>query len=295
MSAAFDKISIVGLGLVGASVALGLKKRGFVDRISAYDTDAESLEFGLSRSIIDEKATSIANCAEGSGLLVLAVPVRSIAASLAQLKDVTAIITDVSSVKSPVLKAGEEIFGESPANLVPGHPIAGSEQHGVEAADPNLFENHKVILTPAASTDEGAINSVEEMWQCLGARVIRMSAGHHDSVFAQTSHLPHLLAYALVDTLSVQGDSLEIFEYAAGGFRDFSRIAASDPVMWRDIFDANGEEVLDIMDKYMDELTEIRTLIAEGRMGELEALFKRAKVARDHFSSINAQPRKASD
>ena len=295
MSSGINKISIIGLGLIGASVALGLKKRGFAERISAFDTSSESLEIGLSRSIIDDKASSISQCVDGSSLILLAVPVRSISGSLAQLKDVTAVITDVGSVKSPVLKAGEEIFGEVPANLVPGHPIAGSEQHGVEAADPSLFENHKVILTPAATTDKGAISLVEEMWQCLGARVIQMSARHHDSVFAQTSHLPHLLAYALVDTLSVQGDSLEIFEYAAGGFRDFSRIAASDPVMWRDIFDANGEQVLNILDKYVDELSEIRALIADGRMEELEELFKRAKVARDHFASISGQAVKERD
>ena len=301
MKSRLQKVSIIGLGLIGASIAAGLKQRGLADRIIAYDTNAESLETGISRALIDEKADSVAACVQGSSLVVLAVPVLSIRDSLSQLKDVlleknrsgqAPVVTDVGSVKSTILKAANEIFGEHPANLVPGHPVAGSEKHGVEAADPDLFEKHKVILTPTASTDKDALGLVEEMWQGLGARVMQMTAEHHDSVFAQTSHLPHLLAYALVDTLSVQGDSLEIFEYAAGGFRDFSRIAASDPRMWRDIFDANGEEVLNILDRYVDELSAIRTLIADGRMEELEQLFKRAKIARDHFSSISQGKRK---
>ena len=295
MKSRLQKVSIIGLGLIGASIAAGLKQRGLAERIIAYDTNAESLETGISQAFIDEKADSVAACVQGSSLVVLAVPVLSIRDSLSQLKDVlleknrsgqAPVVTDVGSVKSTILKAANEIFGEHPVNLVPGHPVAGSEKHGVEAADPDLFEKHKVILTPTAATDKDALALVEEMWQGLGARVMQMTAEHHDRVFAQTSHLPHLLAYALVDTLSVQGDSLEIFEYAAGGFRDFSRIAASDPVMWRDVFDANGEEVLNILDKYVDELSGIRSMIAEGRMDELEALFKRAKIARDHFSLI---------
>lgn len=291
-----QNVSIVGLGLIGASIAAGLKQRGLAERIIAYDRNEESLEIGITQAIIDEKADSVAACAEGSDLVVLALPVLSIKAALSELKDVlfiksqsgrSIVITDVGSVKSPVLKAGKEIFGEFPVNFVPGHPVAGSEMHGVRAADPDLFEHHKVILTPTATTDKEALALVEALWQGLGARVVQMTAEHHDGVFAQTSHLPHLLAYALVDTLSDQGDSLEIFEYAAGGFRDFSRIAASDPRMWRDIFEANGAEVLNILDRYVDELSTIRTLIADGRMEELEQLFKRAKIARDHFSSIH--------
>ena len=309
MKQRFQKVSIIGLGLIGASIAAGLKQRGLTERIAAYDTNDESLEIGMKQAVIDEKADSVASCAKGSSLIVLSMPVLSIQDSLSELKDaffvknrsglsiknrsgLSAVITDVGSVKSSVLKAGREIFGEFPANFVPGHPIAGSEKHGVTAANPDLFENHKVILTPTSTTDKDALRLVEEMWQCLGARVIQMTAEHHDSVFAKTSHLPHLLAYALVDTLSAQGDSLEIFEYAAGGFKDFSRIAASDPVMWRDVFDANGKEVVNILDKYVDELGEIRSLIAEGKMEELEELFKRAKVAREHFSSISQQKQK---
>ncbi|MFP6806427.1 MAG: prephenate dehydrogenase/arogenate dehydrogenase family protein [Pseudomonadales bacterium] len=287
MSALFKTVSIVGLGLVGGSIAAGIKQRGLADQIAAFDSNKNSLSIGLEQGLIDKGCDSIVSAIDDADLIILAVPVLSIGATLSELKNTAAIITDVGSVKSPVVKAAKEVFGKMPGNFIPGHPIAGSEKHGVTAANPDLFERHKVILTPSANSDKSATDSVRKLWEALGAKVIEMTPDHHDLVFAQTSHLPHLLAYALVDMLSAQGESFEIFEYAAGGFRDFSRIAASEPVMWRDIFDANGEKVLPILDKYMDELSQIRTLIAEGKMKELEALFKRAKIARDHFSSIN--------
>jgi prephenate dehydrogenase len=286
----FKKVSIIGLGLIGGSMAAGMKKRGLVERITAFDADPVALQNGLASQVIDEKAESIEACVLECDLVVLAVPVLSIRETLSSLeavfKDESCIVTDVGSVKSPIIKTAEDLFGHLPKNLVPGHPIAGSEKHGVNAANPDLFENHKVILAPTSSVSEQAISTVTGLWQDLGANVIQMTASHHDGIFAQTSHLPHLLAYALVDMLSAQGDSLEIFQYAAGGFRDFSRIAASDPIMWRDIFQANKDEVLDSLDKYLSELGDIRNLIAQGNMEELEALFKRAKVARDYFSQL---------
>ena len=286
----FKKVSIIGLGLIGGSIAAGLKTRGLVERVSAFDADTMALENGLRQQVIDEKADSVEVCATDSDLVVLAVPVLSIRGTLASLETVfkskSCIVTDVGSVKSPIIQTAEELFGQLPENLVPGHPIAGSEKHGVTAANPDLFENHKVILTPTESVSEQATGTVKELWRALGANVIEMTPGHHDGVFAQTSHLPHLLAYALVDMLSVQGDSLEIFQYAAGGFRDFSRIAASDPVMWRDIFSANQDEVLISLDRYMQELGDIRRMISDGKTQELEELFQRAKVARDYFSGL---------
>ena len=287
----FKKVSIIGLGLIGGSIASGMKQRELAGEISAYDGDPSALTNGLALKVIDTGAGSIEECVIDSDLVVLAVPVLSIRESLESLealfKEKSCIVTDVGSVKSPIIEIAKELFGEIPRNLVPGHPIAGSEKHGVTAANPDLFINHKVILTPTESVADEATDSVAQLWDALGARVIEMTAAHHDSVFAQTSHLPHLLAYALVDMLSVQGDSLEIFEYAAGGFRDFSRIAASDPVMWRDIFKANRNEVLNSLDKYMSELGDIRQMISEGKMDELEELFKRAKIARDHFSRLS--------
>jgi len=287
MQPQFNKVSIIGLGLIGGSLALGMKQRGLAGHIAAYDANRQALTAGIKMGVIDESADTIKTCASDSDLIILAVPVLSIREILAELTDISGIITDVGSVKRPVIDAARELFGEIPSHLVPGHPIAGSEKHGVQAANPNLFENHKVILTPPDSADSGAVSAIVKLWESLGAQVMKMTADHHDSVFAQTSHLPHLLAYALVDMLSSQGDSLEIFEYAAGGFRDFSRIAASDPVMWRDVFKANDEKVLDSLDQYIEHLAEIRNMIAAGKAQELEALFKRAKIARDHFAAIN--------
>ena len=167
------------------------------------------------------------------------------------------------------------------------HPIAGSEQHGVAAANPDLFVGHRVILTPINETDEAAIDSVAELWRSLGATITFMSPEHHDQVLAQTSHLPHLLAYALVDTLSLGGDSLDVFQYAAGGFRDFTRIAASDPVMWRDIFLTNPGPVLDVLDRYIEEVGSLRRMISDGNEEQMSALFTRAKAARDYFAEIS--------
>ena len=204
------------------------------------------------------------------------------------------VITDVGSVKGIAIEAARRVFGELPENFIPGHPIAGSEKQGVVAADPNLFRQHKVILTPGEASNPAAIARVEKLWNGLGAEVVRMSVSHHDDVLAQTSHLPHLLAYALVDTLSAGGDSLEVFEYAAGGFRDFSRIAASDPTMWSDIFEANKEPLVQVLDQYLLKLETLKQLIESGEADQIKDVLSRAKVARDHFSNIQAIARSKS-
>ncbi len=284
----FERIAIIGLGLIGGSLAAALKQRGLKGSIVAFDNSAAGLAQGLGLGVIDESADSVADCIAGADIAVICVPVLAIPATLDQFVQFPGIITDVGSVKSPVLAAAQSAFGCVPANLVPGHPIAGSEKHGVTAASGDLFVNHKVILTPVDDTSASALQQVRDLWNRVGADVVTMTASHHDDVFAQTSHLPHLLAYALVDMLSQQGDSLEIFEFAAGGFRDFSRIAASDPVMWRDIFSANGAQVVRMLDKYQAELLELRELIATGDLDKLQAIFERAKLARDHFSRLQA-------
>ena len=278
-----DRVAVIGLGLIGGSFASGLKQRKLAKHVSAFDLDAQGLEFGLREGIIDSAAGSVADDCANAELLRLAVPVLSVQTILPDVPT-GALITDVGSVKVPIIAASEAVYGEMLETLVPGHPIAGSEQHGIAAADPNLFEKHRVILTPVAVTDPVATDRVRQLWQDLGSTVIEMSVEHHDSVLAQTSHLPHLLAYALVDSLSLQGDSMEVFQYAAGGFRDFSRIAASDPVMWRDIFKANGPSVLAVLDRFLDELDDLRRMIADGDVEALQQVFQRAKEARDCYS-----------
>lgn len=288
----FSRVAIIGLGLIGGSFGAGLRKRKLADEVVAWDRNERALQKGLDRGVIDVAAGSIAEAVAGAELVMVAVPMLAVEETLGAIAPhcgPDTIITDVGSVKGMLFEAAERAFGEIPANLVPGHPIAGSERHGVQAADPDLFVNHKVILTPKLSTNGDATRAVRELWQALDAQVVEMDAPHHDIILAQTSHLPHLLAYALVDTLSQQGDSLEIFQYAAGGFRDFSRIAASDPVMWRDIFAANPGPVLEILDRFTDDLARLRALIAEGDSNELARVFARAKTARDHFAMLIAQ------
>ena len=281
----FGSVAIVGLGLIGGSIAAGLKQRGLAT-VSAWDKDPASLEAGLQASVIDSALNSAAAAAEAD-ILILCVPVQSVAEVLTEIPTSDQLITDVGSVKAALIAAVREARGEVPGNFVPGHPIAGSEKHGVTAANPDLFEQHRVLLTPLAETEPAAVQTVRLLWQALGAEVTEMSPQHHDAVLAQTSHLPHLAAYALVDVLCQGGDSLEVFQYAAGGFRDFSRIAASDPTMWRDVFLTNQEPVLATLDQYIAELGALRDLVAAGDGDQLKAIFERAKAARDHFADLD--------
>jgi prephenate dehydrogenase len=285
----FQRVALLGLGLIGGSIAAAIRQYGLAESVSAFDRSSVALNKGLSLGLIDEAAESVAQAVTGADLVVIAVPVLAIGEMLRSISafvSPAAIITDVGSVKAPVIATAREFLPRFLPRIVPGHPIAGSERHGVAAADSELFLRHKLILTPVAETDSDAIERLSAFWEAMGADVVQMSPEHHDAVLAQTSHLPHLLAYALVDTLSQQGDSLEIFDYAAGGLRDFSRIAASDPVMWRDIYQANSGPVLAILDRYTQELLALRTMIKTGQFDALEEVFGRAKFARDHFSKV---------
>ena len=287
----FRQVSVIGLGLIGGSIAAGIKQQGLASSVCAWDENAANLALGHDLGIIDSIAADIHEATAQADLIILAVPVQSMEQVLRDIDLKDQVITDVGSVKGIAVEAARRVFGKLPENFIPGHPIAGSEKQGVVAADPNLFRQHKVILTPEEASNPAAIARVEKLWRSLGADVVRMSVSHHDDVLAQTSHLPHLLAYALVDTLSAGGDSLEVFEYAAGGFRDFSRIAASDPTMWSDIFQANKEPLVQVLDQYLLKLETLKQLIESGDAEQIKDLLGRAKVARDHFSNIHAKPR----
>ena len=283
----FKDVAIIGLGLIGGSIASALKQHG--SYVTAFDITPQNLDDGVRQGVIDEAADSVESACGNASLVILAVPVLQMPAlfkQLVKLDDIQSkVITDVGSVKGQML---ESLLVDGPllANFVPGHPIAGSEKHGVLNSDPTLFAQHKVILTPHAETDTVAINAVASMWRSLGAEVSEMSPTKHDLILAQTSHLPHLLAYALIDSLSDRGDSLEIFDYAAGGLRDFSRIAASDPTMWRDIFSSNKEALIDVLDRYVAELAELRRMIETDDQKSVYGVLDRAKSARDHFSQV---------
>jgi 3-phosphoshikimate 1-carboxyvinyltransferase len=210
-------------------------------------------------------------------------------AELAKLDLGSAVLTDVGSAKGNVVRAARLAFSGQGVRFVPGHPIAGSEQSGVEAANAQLFRRHKVILTPSEQSDEAALALVDALWRELGADVEHMDVEHHDQVLAATSHLPHLLAFTLVDSLAKRSENLEIFRYAAGGFRDFTRIAGSDPVMWHDIFLANREAVLRTLDVFRDDLDALRDAVDAGDGHQLLGVFTRARVAREHFGKILAR------
>jgi len=294
MKQEFGQVSVIGLGLIGGSIAAGIKQQGLASSVCAWDANAASLALGYDLGVIDSIAADIHEATAQADLIILAVPVQSMEQVLRDVDLKDQVITDVGSVKGIAVEAARRVFGKLPENFIPGHPIAGSEKQGVVAADPNLFLQHKVILTPEEASNPAAIARVEKLWRGLGADVVRMSVSHHDDVLAQTSHLPHLLAYALVDTLSAGGDSLEVFEYAAGGFRDFSRIAASDPTMWSDIFQANKEPLVQALDQYLLKLETLKQLIESGEADQIKDLLSRAKVARDHFSNIQAIARSKS-
>jgi prephenate dehydrogenase len=193
------------------------------------------------------------------------------------------VLTDVGSAKGSVIEAAQRVFGHVPEFFVPGHPIAGTEQSGVEASFSRLYQDRRVILTPLPGTSAHAAERVRDMWEATGAQVVSMNPVHHDAVLAATSHLPHLLAYSLVDTLARLDDNEEVFEYAAGGFRDFTRIASSDPVMWRDICLANGEAIVLMLEHYISNLQLLSKAIHNHDDRQLLDVFTAAKAARDRF------------
>jgi prephenate dehydrogenase len=220
-------------------------------------------------------------------VIVVAVPVGKTLEVLRNIKphlNPKTIITDVGSSKGAVVQAAREVFGDALGNFVPGHPIAGTEKSGVEASFAELFENRRVLLTPLENTDQQAVQTIRQMWESSGAFVEETSVKHHDDVLAATSHLPHMLAFALVDALATMDDKIEIFRYAAGGFRDFTRIASSDPQMWHDICVTNDKSIVAMLDLFMSDLERLRDAIKAGDSDYLLQVFTRAKKARDQFS-----------
>ncbi len=286
------RLVVVGLGLIGGSFAKGMREKGLFDEVVGVDLDAESRRLAVELGVVDRCETELAAACQGAAVIQLAVPILAMEKLLGQLARLDlgdAVLTDVGSAKGNVVRAARLAFDGKVARFVPGHPIAGSEQSGVEASNAELFRRHKVILTPQASTDAAALALIDGLWRALGADVEHMEVEHHDQVLAATSHLPHLLAFTLVDSLAKRSENLEIFRYAAGGFRDFTRIAGSDPVMWHDIFLANREAVLRTLDAFRDDLDALRGAVDAGDGHQLLGVFTRARHAREHFSKILAR------
>jgi 3-phosphoshikimate 1-carboxyvinyltransferase len=287
------RLVVVGLGLIGGSFAKGLKARGLCGEVVGVDLDAHSRERAVELGVTDRCEADLAAACVGADVIQLAVPIlamEKVLAMLSRLELGDAVITDVGSAKGNVVRAARDVFGrQRMARFVPGHPIAGSEQSGVEASNGEMFQRYKVILTPLEETDPSALYLVDRLWRELGADVEHMAVQRHDEVLAATSHLPHLLAFNMVDSMAKRDESLEIFRYAAGGFRDFTRIAGSDPVMWHDIFLANRDAVLRALDIYRGDLDTLRTAVEAGDGKQLLDVFTRAQAAREHFGRILAQ------
>lgn len=284
-----NHLAIIGVGLIGSSLALALKQAGYVQRISGYGRSEQNLKKGVELGVIDDYSLSITEVVSAADVVVLAVPLGAIKTSLENMKpglSANTIMTDVGSAKGSVVSEAREVLGDRFPGFVAGHPIAGTEKSGVEAGFATLYQNRKVILTPEPDTDSDALEVIKRMWLATGAEVECMEVQHHDLVLAATSHLPHMLAFSLVSHLSKMTDQDEIFNYAAGGFRDFTRIASSDPVMWRDICMANGEALVALIEGYKKELDEISRAIIDNNPDALFELFKDAKHTRDQLRKL---------
>jgi len=281
-----NKLCIIGVGLIGGSLARALKKVGSVGEIIGVGRDVSHLEKAKALGVIDHFETDISLAVKGCDMVVVAVPLgamQSVFQKIAPVITDEMIITDVGSAKESVVKAAQAAFKVIPETLVPAHPIAGTEKSGVEASFPELYENRRIIITPLETSSTQAILKVEDMWKACGAEVVKTTIEHHDEVLAATSHLPHMLAFSLVDTLAKMDAKNEIFDFAAGGFRDFTRIASSDPDMWHDICLANGDALVTMIKKFTDDLQLLSNAIEKNDSTYLKETFSRAKKARDEF------------
>lgn len=285
------QLTIIGVGLIGGSLARALRQAGAVQTIVGAGRGEANLIRAQELGVVDRYTLDLAEAVAEADVVLVGVPLgamHEVFAAIAPALKPEAIVTDVGSAKATVVADARRAFGARP-NFVPGHPIAGTERSGVEASFAELFQRRRVILTPLPETDPAALARVGEMWSAAGADVVDMSVAHHDEILAATSHLPHLLAYGLVDTLSRWDDSREVFQFAAGGFRDFTRIASSDPIMWRDICIANRDALSASLERYMEDLAQLAALVRASDGPALEKIFRNAKQARDRFVAMLEQ------
>jgi prephenate dehydrogenase len=277
------KLVVVGVGLIGGSLAAALKRKKVVDHVVGVGRGRANIERALSQGVIDEIADDPATAAMDADIVLVAVPVGQTAGVIGKLHGPLksgAIVTDAGSTKRDFVTLARAELGDALGNVVPGHPIAGAERTGVDAATPDLFVGKRVVLTPLPETNEESVVRVEAMWRACGAEVIRMSAEHHDSVFSAVSHLPHVLSYALVEMIASRENAEELFSFAASGFRDFTRIAGSSPEMWRDICASNRDQLVSDIEAFQRSLTVMADHIRAGEVESIEAAFAAAVRAR---------------
>lgn len=280
------RLCVIGVGLIGGSLARALKQAGEVGEVVGSGRNEDNLKAAVQLGVVDRYDTDPTRAVDGADVVMLAVPLGAMATVLRDIAPYLAsdaIVTDAGSAKGSVVADVKRVYGTLPPNFVPGHPIAGTERSGVEASFATLFQHRRVILTPLAETAADAHRLIRRMWELTGAEVVDMGVRHHDAVLAATSHLPHMLAYTLVDTLARLDDRAEIFRYAAGGFRDFTRIASSDPRMWHDICVANREQLLEMIALFSADLSHLAEAIRGDDREAILAIFQRAKRARDNL------------
>ena len=279
----FDKVVIVGVGLIGGSFALGLKAAGAVREIVGLERSSAALARARQLGIVDTVSEQPQEALRGADLVLIAAPVAQTARILESLLpwlEPHTVVTDAGSTKLDVVASARAVLGERIAQFVPGHPIAGRESNGPDAAIPDLYRGKKAVLTPLPENPQAAVDRVAAAWRQCGAIIHLLTPGEHDKVFAAVSHLPHLLAYALVDDIANKPHADLLFQYAASGFRDFTRIAGSSPEMWRDISLANRDALLGELDAYLAQLNGLRECLASSDAAGLEAVYGNAQRAR---------------
>ena len=284
----FNRLCIIGTGLIGGSIARAARDQGLCEEVVAFgrEKNLPNLQLAKQLGVIDQFYTDIAAALEGSDFVMIATPVGSMQSIFELIKPYwndQALYSDAGSTKASVVAAVNAVFGYVPNNFVPAHPIAGAERSGVDASDAELFKNRRLIITPLDDTNLQAVDKLSRFWQQIGSSVSVMSVEHHDTVLAATSHLPHLLAFALVGLLGRKDEQREIFKYAAGGFKDFSRIASSDPTMWMDICLANKQEIIPLIQQFKAELNTIEQALAADQGQQLFDTFTYARNARQRF------------
>jgi prephenate dehydrogenase len=292
----FPRVAVIGVGLIGGSFALALKQAKACGHVVGAGRSPANMKLALERGAIDSIESDAARAAEGADLILVSTPVGQFAKVFQKINSSLkpgAIVSDVGSTKRDVIAAARKALKKKIAQFVPAHPIAGAERSGAGAANAELFRGKRVVITPLAENPEQVVEKLNQAWSICGARTSQMTPERHDDVFAAVSHLPHLLAYALVHDVASRRNSSDLFTFAAGGFRDFTRIASSDPEMWRDICVANADLLVGELSRYAKKLGEVKKLLERRDAAALEKLFTQAREAREEWLKSTWSGRRA--
>ena len=282
----FERVAVIGVGLIGGSFSLALRKKKLCGHVVGAGRSPANMKLALERGIVDSVETDAAAAVRDADLVLIATPVAQfseVMQAVAKTLKPGTIVSDAGSTKRDVVATARAALGGKIAQFIPAHPIAGAERSGAAAANAELYNGRRVVLAPLAENRKQDVETVAALWTAIGARVSRMTPEEHDQVFAAVSHLPHLLAYALVSDVSRRSNSAQLFGYAAGGFRDFTRIASSHPEMWRDICVANSDQLLKEVSLFSGELEKIRKFLETRDAASLEKLFADARAAREKW------------